>query len=415
MPSPRTTPRFAKPQNGTAASRLLCAVPIAFVPVLGGCVDQGPDLSQTAAASTVADYAYSGCSTSVVLGLSRQIADEVGCEHPGGLEAFTETGGMVFTSSSVLAYLESDAKTDLEQVAANHTVQVNSAFRTIAQQYLLVRWHAAGRCGITATAAVGNSNHESGRAVDLANYSSLVGTMSAHGWAHDVAGDPVHFDHLASDDIRGEDTLAFQTLWNANNPGDQIAADGAYGPQTEARLKKSPATGFATGASCVTPAAAATLVSVDGPDNTPPATRAHFSITIENATTADWPATATLVAPADTQLHDTSWIDTTQITALGQDVPAGSMAELSFDVMTPNESTDTPISEQLTLIDGTSTLGTVRVALTVVPDMHTPQSGDGGDTHDFGEVSGGCSTSNGSSFGGLALVLGAVLRRRRRG
>jgi MYXO-CTERM domain-containing protein len=381
---------------------------------MAGCVDEGPDLSVTASAATVSDYAYSGCSTSVVLGLSRQIADEVGCEHPGGLVPFSETGGLVFTSSSVLPYLEADAKTHLVQVAASHSVQVNSAFRTIAQQYLLVRWHAEGRCGITATASVGNSNHESGRAVDLANYSSLVGTMSAHGWAHDVPGDPVHFDHLASDDIRGEDVLAFQTLWNRNHPGDRIAEDGDYGPQTEARLKQSPATGFAIGASCVTPAAEATLVSVDGPDNAPPATRAHFSITIENGTGADWPATATLVAPADTQRHDASWIDGTQITALGQDVPAGSMAELSFDVMTPPATDTTPISEQLALVDGSATLGTVRVALTVVPDMHTPQSSDGGDTHDFGEVSGGCSTGNGSGFGALVLVLGALVRRRRR-
>jgi uncharacterized protein (TIGR03382 family) len=411
MPSTRSTPRFASPHNRTARSRLLWAVPIA---VAAGCVDEGPDLSVTASESTVSDYAYSGCSTSVVLGLSRQISDEIGCERPDGLVRFEETGGMVFTSSSVLPYLEADAKAHLEQVAASHSVQVNSAFRTIAQQYLLVRWHAEGRCGITATAAVGNSNHESGRAVDISNYSSLVGTMSTHGWAHDVSGDPVHFDHNASDDIRGEDTLAFQKLWNRNNPGDQIAEDGDYGPQTEARLKKSPATGFAKGASCATPTAAATVVSVDGPDNAPPSTRAHFAITIENGTASDWPATATLVAPASTQLHDASWLDATQITALGQDVPAGGMAELAFDVTTPAATDPTPISEQLTLMDGATTLGTVKVALTVIPDMHGSPSSDGNDTHDFGEVSGGCNAGGGSSFGALVLVLGAVIRRRRR-
>ena len=389
---------------------MLCAVPIAL---LGGCVDEGPDLSVTASAATVADYAYSGCSTSVVLGLSRQIADEIGCEHPGGLEAFDEAGGIVLTSSSVLPYLEADAKTHLEQVAASHTVQVNSAFRTLAQQYLLYRWYVNGRCGITAAAHVGSSNHESGRAVDLANYSSVVGTMSNHGWAHDVSGDPVHFDHLASDDIRGEDVLAFQTLWNRNNPGDTISADGAYGPQTEARLKMAPATGFATGATCVQHASAAQVVAVDGPDKAPPATRAHFMITIENATTSDWPGTATLVAPADTQLHDASWIDGTQIATLGQPVPAGSMGELSFDVMTPAEATDTPIFEKLVLADGATTLGTVNLGLTVVPDMQVPQSGDGDDRYDQ-EVSGGCSAGGGTGFGALILVLGAVVRRRRR-
>ena len=113
------------------------------------------DRRTTASESTVSDYQYSGCSTSVVLGLSRQISDEIGCEHPDGLTRFDATGNIIFTSSSVLPYLAADAKAHLQSVAANRAVQINSAFRTIAQQYLLVRWHAEGRCGITATAAVG--------------------------------------------------------------------------------------------------------------------------------------------------------------------------------------------------------------------------------------------------------------------
>lgn len=38
--------------------------------------------------------------------------------------------------------------------------------------------------------------------------------------------------------------LAFQRLWNCNNPTDTIAEDGIYGSQTEARVLKSPASGF---------------------------------------------------------------------------------------------------------------------------------------------------------------------------
>ncbi len=34
------------------------------------------------------------------------------------------------------------------------------------------------------------------------------------------------------------------------NPGDKIGTDGVYGPQTEARIRKSPRTGFSRGASC---------------------------------------------------------------------------------------------------------------------------------------------------------------------
>lgn len=410
MPSTRLTPRFVTPHHGTAASRLLLAVPIVL---LAGCVDSDETVSTTASASTVADYQYSGCSTSVVLGLSRQISDEIGCEHPNGLTRFDATGNIIFTSSSVLPYLAADAKAHLQAVAATRAVQINSGFRTIAQQYLLVRWHAEGRCGITATAAVGNSNHESGRAIDLANWSSLVSAMSAKGWAHDVPGDSVHFDHLASPDIRGQDVLAFQKLWNRNNPGDHIAEDGDYGPQTEARLKKSPATGFPIGATCVEPATAAEVVAIDGPDKAPPVTQAHFTLTIQNGTDAEWPGTAVLVAPPDTQLHDASWIDGTQIATLGAPVPPGSMGELSFDVTTPSVTDTTAVFEHLVLSDGNAELGTVNLALTVVPDLSEPTSADADDQYDQ-EVSGGCNAGGATGSGGLLLALGLVLRRRRR-
>src|SRR5262249_31571409 len=152
-----------------------------------------------------------------------------------------------------------------------------------------------GRCGIPIAATVGTSNHESGRAVDLANYSAVITLMANHGWAHDVPGDDVHFDHNASPDIRGQDTKAFQGLRNRNHPTDQIAADGAYGPQTEARLKMSPATGFATGPTCAANGKlGADVVSVNGPDRAPPQTQVHFSITLKNTGTTDWPATTKL-------------------------------------------------------------------------------------------------------------------------
>src|SRR5262249_17900982 len=158
---------------------------------------------------------------------------------------------------------------------------------------------------------VGNSNHEGGRAVDVGNYSSRITAMANHGWKHDVAGDPVHFDHTASVDGRGLDIKAFQTLWNRNNPGDLIAIDGDYGPQTEARLKNSPATGFTMGASCVTQNIEPAMVeSVDGPDRVGSGQAAHYAITIRNTTATDWPATAQLQIASGqaSQLYDaTTW------------------------------------------------------------------------------------------------------------
>ena len=76
-------------------------------------------------------------------------------------------------------------------------MQVNSAFRTIAQQYLLYRWYLSGplrhhgggaRPAARTTRAAARSTSRTTRRV--------VTAMSAHGWAHDVPGDPVHFDHL---------------------------------------------------------------------------------------------------------------------------------------------------------------------------------------------------------------------------
>ena len=103
---------------------------------------------------------------------------------------------------------------------------------------------------IAVAAKPGRSNHESGRALDMSNYSEWITTLGVHGWSHNVPGDPVHFEHLGSPDIRGADILAFQRLWNRNAPDDQIAEDGDYGPITEARMKMAPAEGFGIGAVC---------------------------------------------------------------------------------------------------------------------------------------------------------------------
>jgi hypothetical protein len=153
----------------------------------------------------------------------------------------------------VLPYVSAQARDALLAAAGaggGNVVEVTSAFRTVVQQYLLRRWFELGRCGITAAAQPGSSNHESGRALDISNYSVWITGMEAQGWAHDVPGDPVHFDHLSSPDIRGADVLAFQRLWNKNAPDDPIAEDGSFGAMTAERVKRAPAEGFGIGASC---------------------------------------------------------------------------------------------------------------------------------------------------------------------
>jgi len=402
--------------HGPASAISWLSATLPALAMLTACGLDGEELptSEVSSASTVASFITTSCTTAVVLGLSSQISDEIGCMSPGSLVRFGTGSGITFTSNAVLPFLAPNAKTDLQAVG---DVQLNSAFRTIAQQYLIVQWFNRGLCGIAAAAPVGQSNHESGRAVDLQNASSRVTAMANHGWAHDVSGDPVHFDHLSSPDIRGKDTLAFQRLWNRNHPADLISTDGIYGPQTEARLVKSPATGFATGATCTTALAAvrgSEVVAIDGPDRIAPGARAHYRITINNTTGADWPETTRLVVAdgSPSPLYDAaSWTSSAEIGEIGAPIPAGTKGVVELDVVAPNAGTPTSVAAELALTDGTTQLGTIQLAMTVTPDSAVEPSGDSGD-HLDGAVSGGCAAGGGAGWLGLLPVL-LVLRRRR--
>jgi uncharacterized protein (TIGR03382 family) len=386
---------------------------------LSGCGVPGDDVeySEVESYATVGSYISSSCSTASVLGLSKQIADEISCANPTGLTRFTAGGNLQVTSNAVLPYLSATGKNDLMTVASGRVVQVNSAFRTVAQQYLLYQWYLQGRCGIPIAATPGRSNHESGRAVDLANYSALITPMSHRGWAHDVPGDAVHVDHLASPDIRGRDVLAFQKLWNRNHPGDQIAEDGAYGPNTEARLRQAPSEGFPIGPTCATTGPrVAEVVSVNGPDRVPPKQLVHYAVTNKNAGTVAWPATTKLRLKdgSSSPLYDTSWTSQTVITTLGAEIAAGKSGAVDFDVMTPDTSEELPVFEELVLDDGGTKFGTIELALTVAPGVDPAgESSEGDDLGD--EVEGGCNASGGGggSLGGLAMVMFVGLRRRR--
>ena len=402
----------------------MVATPVAAaLGLAAGCVQPVAE-SQTRSASTVADNVSSaGCSTGVVLGLARQISDELACENPNTLVTFDPSDSIVFTNSAVLPYLEVDARADLLAVAQTGVLQVNSAFRTVAQQYLLYKWYESGSCGITDAATVGTSNHETGRAIDLQNNAAEVAAMAADSWAHDVPGDVVHFDHNASQDLRGQDTLAFQHLWNLNHPDDLIGEDGDYGPQTEARLEQAPATGFAIGPSCNdnggggSTTIAAELRSIAGPDSAPPSTRATFTITIANTGTATLSDTTQLVlaSGSSSQLYDPTWISPTAIAAVDGPVAPGELATITFEITTPNVATETPISQPLVFDDGTNRFGSIELAITVTPGTTTPTSGDGSEPPTNWTPpteGGGCSTGGGA---GVLVAFALVgLRRRRR-
>jgi hypothetical protein len=201
-------------------------------------------------ASSVGSVVSSTCSTVPVRGLSIQIAEEVRCLAPGLLVPFEESSSIRFASAAVLPYLEAETAEALKRTASSlGSVTINSGLRSVAQQYLLYRWRQAGRCGIRAAAPPGRSNHETGRALDLAN-STAARSKMVNGGFSTLRSDPVHFDHLRSPDLRDLGVEAFQRLWNRNHPDDQITEDGLYGPETARRLSRAPSGGFSRGASC---------------------------------------------------------------------------------------------------------------------------------------------------------------------
>jgi hypothetical protein len=156
-------------------------------------------------------------------------------------------------TSTALPWLQAPAAAGLAEAIPDGpgTLTVNSTLRTLPQQLMLYRWYRAGLCGITLAASPGTSPHESGLAIDTSEYTAWQSALEAHGWRWHGAGDLVHFDYVAGGvSLPGLSVEAFQRLWNRNHPEDLIDEDGVYGPQTEARLRMSPAEGFPIGAIC---------------------------------------------------------------------------------------------------------------------------------------------------------------------
>jgi hypothetical protein len=203
---------------------------------------------------TVQQAAAGSCSTASVDGLSRQIIDQVRCADLKAFVPLPARSNLVLESHT-FPYLESAARDHLLRVLdahRNQTMRVHSVLRTVAQQYLVWRWAAGRRCGVQMATAPGDSNHETGRALDIANVAEWRPALEAEDFHWLGASDNVHFDFKSHRSLpQGPpDILAFQRLWNRNHPEDRITESGRYDTNTEQRLKKSPTAGFSVGASC---------------------------------------------------------------------------------------------------------------------------------------------------------------------
>ncbi len=254
----------------TSARHLLAALALlAAAPLAASCAatpaeeddaaaeTDGPepeDRGDAVSGGTVEQAAASSCATSSVRGLSLQIIEEGNCIEPGAFAAVPAQPNLVI-GSNVFAFLEQPARDQLVaalQANPTRTLTVNSMLRTVAQQYMLYSWYQSGRCGISLAAKPGNSNHETGLAMDIQEYSAWRTALSNRGFQWFGSSDVWHYDYVGAGAVshKGLDVKAFQRLWNRNHPEDKIAEDGAWGPMTADRMRRSPAAGFPIGAQC---------------------------------------------------------------------------------------------------------------------------------------------------------------------
>jgi len=193
--------------------------------------------------------AKNGCDTSVIKGLSQELVNWTNCMKPG---LFTDIKSLrnaaLGSAAAAVPYLQHQAFTHLQKAIDQRGVKmtINSALRTLPQQVMLYTWFQRGKCGITAAAKPGTSNHEGGTAVDIQDADAWISAMQANQWKKLGSFDPPHYDYIGSGsvDITTLHVQAFQKLWNANNPTKKIAEDGIYGPNTEAAVLASPVGGF---------------------------------------------------------------------------------------------------------------------------------------------------------------------------
>lgn len=211
-----------------------------------------PKKEGRAGRGTVREAAARSCTTSSVDGLSRQIIAQARCIDPKAFVPVPRRPNLE-TAPNVFLLLEATARDHLVRALdANKkkNMTVNSAFRTVAQQYLLRRWALGRRCGIEIASLPGESNHESGLALDIAEGPAWRAALEAEGFRWLGAIDRVHYDFKGAPSRASVDVKAFQQLWNLNHPDDLLVANGQFGAPTEERLERSPARGFPNGPRC---------------------------------------------------------------------------------------------------------------------------------------------------------------------
>lgn len=185
-----------------------------------------------------------GESTAIANCLSQQIIHQMNLIIPNVLVSFDELNIGVGEAAYPLVQLKAKEALQKAIQERGRTMVLNSGYRTIAQQFLLYKWYS----GRSPVAPVGASNHQDGLALDIEDPRGWEPYLEKYGW-YPLPGDPPHFDFdpngtQGTKELGKTAVLAFQQLWNKNNPGAKILEDGDYGGNTADALSRSPAQGF---------------------------------------------------------------------------------------------------------------------------------------------------------------------------
>lgn len=179
------------------------------------------------------------CTTIGTEGISAQLTRFHECEFAASLSRLGDVPGVELASERTHDLVTTETRSAVAAAAATVGLRISVAYRPLSEQYVIYKTPA---CAIFDEP--GSDSHQSGTAIDVQNWEEARDALIASGCTQpQPEALPVHFE-CGGMDMRGNAVLSFQTLWNINRPDDLIAEDGDYGPQTEARLRMTPATGF---------------------------------------------------------------------------------------------------------------------------------------------------------------------------
>ena len=185
-----------------------------------------------------------------LMGLSRECRQAVLEEAPDLLEPVPREI-IRPVNPSIAAWLQPEAVAAVVAATQEHgrSLTLLSAWRSIADQYVLFRWGLQCCGGAQLAARPGCSSHELGLALTTSEPESWVQPLQRWGWQWLGPCDPQRFCFPGQSPQHTNDgqrlIASFQTLWNRYHPQALLRVDGAFGPLTEAALLQSPCQGFA--------------------------------------------------------------------------------------------------------------------------------------------------------------------------